>query len=444
MKNVAGIVVAALFLCSLPGLAQPSRVPAGLTQIPPVSCAGNQSMLVENRYIETSGNGIEVSGNCTLEVKNSHIVADGYAVLVEFNGTVEISGSTIEGGKAAFRAAGNGDIYYEHSHVRGRMETSWSGEIEDGGNNTREGASERVTAALDESVAVDTGDALLVVGPNDIQIHSGGVVIQGSGDDWRVRSDADSFDTSLVLVELGAVADGDRLRLHLAGDVLFDFDSDVIRPSAALELAKVAHVLRHRSVGEIVLEGHTDSVGSLQYNQTLSQARAAAVRLWLHEKEGIPLRLLVARGWGEEKPAAYNTMPDGSDNPAGRAKNRRVEISFTSSQPAGQPQSAAVSVRREGVSVQSGPTQVRVTGVERQSDNSQPTGACAEVCNRWPELNETEVSCVTSALLLGGYDVYDYNACLAVDSTSGCRLCWRKLHVTEQDCAKLSRLCIRR
>ncbi len=75
----------------------------------------------------------------------------------------------------------------------------------------------------------------------------------------------------------------------------------------------------------IEISSHTDSVGSKEYNLNLSQKRAEAVVNHLIEK-GIPEDQLRAKGYGESRPIAPNTNPDGSDNPEGRAKNRRTEF----------------------------------------------------------------------------------------------------------------------
>ncbi len=418
MKNAPTLAVIVVFsFCAGSSLAEQSAVPPGLTQIPPVTCAGNQDVVIENRYIETSGDGIVVGGNCSVEIRNSQIVAAGYGVLVKFNGTAEITGSTVEGGKAALRVAGNGDIYYESTRIRGRIENSLNGEIEDGGDNLHEVVSQS--------------------GKHDRSSH----VSSPESEAWRFESGLDRLDLAQILEELGVVIDGNQWRLHLAGDVLFDFDSHVIRPSAATELAKVAHVLRQRAAGEIVLDGHTDSVGSPEYNQKLSQLRAEAVRRWLHDKEAIPLQLMTARGLGELKPVAYNIMPDGSDNPAGRAKNRRVEISFGASQTTLSSPTAAVAIKAGGVNVQGGSTTVHVGSVEKLTSSELPV-ACAEICGRWPELADAQIECITGALLLGGYGVYETNACLAVDSTNHCKLCWQSLKVSQRDCTKLLRLCM--
>ncbi len=71
-------------------------------------------------------------------------------------------------------------------------------------------------------------------------------------------------------------------------------------------------------------------MGSDAHNLDLSQARAVAVMRWLNRSEGIPTEIMVGQGLGAKKPITHNTMPDGSDNPEGRARNRRVEIAIES------------------------------------------------------------------------------------------------------------------
>ena len=72
------------------------------------------------------------------------------------------------------------------------------------------------------------------------------------------------------------------------------------------------------------IEGHTDGKGDDNYNEKLSERRAASVRNWL-AFHGVRTAM-TTRGWGKSKPVAPNTKPDGSDDPEGRQKNRRVEI----------------------------------------------------------------------------------------------------------------------
>ncbi|BCX17635.1 MAG: hypothetical protein KatS3mg117_1317 [Geminicoccaceae bacterium] len=119
----------------------------------------------------------------------------------------------------------------------------------------------------------------------------------------------------------------DELRFDLAADVLFDFDRADLRPEAEAVLADLAaQVKTELRRPRLEVEGHTDSRGSDEYNQKLSERRAEAVRTWLLRKAGFPAASVSARGFGERRPVAANERPDGSDDPIGRQKNRRVEI----------------------------------------------------------------------------------------------------------------------
>jgi len=117
-----------------------------------------------------------------------------------------------------------------------------------------------------------------------------------------------------------------EIRIALAADVLFDFDKADIRPKAADVLKQVASVIQDKAKGIVRVEGHTDSKGSDAYNQKLSERRANSVRDWLVNKEGLKDVKFETKGFGSKKPVAPNTKPDGSDDPEGRQKNRRVEI----------------------------------------------------------------------------------------------------------------------
>jgi outer membrane protein OmpA-like peptidoglycan-associated protein len=117
-----------------------------------------------------------------------------------------------------------------------------------------------------------------------------------------------------------------EIRIELAADVLFDFDKADILPKAREALKQAAEVIREKAKGVVQIEGHTDSKGSDAYNQKLSERRANAVRDWLANKEGLKNVRFATRGFGAKKPVAPNTKPDGSDDPEGRQKNRRVEI----------------------------------------------------------------------------------------------------------------------
>ncbi|MBD2431873.1 MULTISPECIES: OmpA family protein [Fischerella] len=122
-------------------------------------------------------------------------------------------------------------------------------------------------------------------------------------------------------------ANDELMILTLSADVLFDFDKDNIRPDAAQALTQVAQVLSKRYPNNPVkIYGHTDALGNDDYNQNLSERRADAVKRWLSEKHEIAATRMTIKGYGESQPVAPNTKADGTDDPAGRQQNRRVEI----------------------------------------------------------------------------------------------------------------------
>lgn len=109
-------------------------------------------------------------------------------------------------------------------------------------------------------------------------------------------------------------------------DVLFELNSARLTPEAQSKVTHIATVLNRQAVGrQVSVEGHADAIGSDSYNLALSQNRAEAVVRELSSGGVNPARL-TARGYGEKYPVAPNTRADGSDNPSGRSKNRRVEV----------------------------------------------------------------------------------------------------------------------
>ncbi len=112
----------------------------------------------------------------------------------------------------------------------------------------------------------------------------------------------------------------------MSGDVLFDYDKAALKPEAEEALKKVAVVLSQFPESMVIIEGYTDSKGGKSVNMQLSQDRANAVKDWLVKNGNVPAANITAKGFGEENPVAANKNLDGSDNPAGRALNRRVSI----------------------------------------------------------------------------------------------------------------------
>jgi OOP family OmpA-OmpF porin len=112
-----------------------------------------------------------------------------------------------------------------------------------------------------------------------------------------------------------AIVERGRVTLN----VEFDTAKSTIRKSSNEEIAKLAAVLKKFTDLKILIEGHTDNVGSAKYNEKLSQQRADAIKKNLVEKYGIEASRLSTKGYGLTKPVASNATKEG------RQKNRRVE-----------------------------------------------------------------------------------------------------------------------
>lgn len=98
-----------------------------------------------------------------------------------------------------------------------------------------------------------------------------------------------------------------------------------MRGEFSAELDKVVSFLKTVKNAKVEVAGYTDGKGSDEYNLALSKRRANVVAAYLVSKGASKSRIKTI-GYGESKPLAPNENPDGSDNPEGRAKNRRTEI----------------------------------------------------------------------------------------------------------------------
>ena len=128
-----------------------------------------------------------------------------------------------------------------------------------------------------------------------------------------------TLDTTLVLEKM------ELNKIFVLENIYYDLDSANIRPDAARELDKLVQILVDNPEIRIELSSHTDSIASVEYNLNLSQRRAQSAVNYLIQ-HGIAPDRLVAKGYGEMRPIARNTNPDGTDNPAGRQRNRRTEF----------------------------------------------------------------------------------------------------------------------
>ena len=114
-------------------------------------------------------------------------------------------------------------------------------------------------------------------------------------------------------------------------DVLFDTAKYTLKPTAREKLAKISGIVLAHPGLSLKVEGHTDSVGSEEYNQLLSEQRASSVRDFLVQ-QGVPDHSVTSRGFGKTQPAATN------DTAEGRSKNRRVELVVTGAAIGGAPE----------------------------------------------------------------------------------------------------------
>lgn len=137
-------------------------------------------------------------------------------------------------------------------------------------------------------------------------------VIESPNGEYKVKQNADS------------------IAIRLKGDVLFDFDRDLLHYQATDTLSKVIKFINSTSgYTRIVIEGHTDSRERVPgHNLNLSRRRALAVKNYFekHSEYFDRKYIFSTAGFGATKPVAPNKKPDGSDDPIGREKNRRVEI----------------------------------------------------------------------------------------------------------------------
>lgn len=107
--------------------------------------------------------------------------------------------------------------------------------------------------------------------------------------------------------------------------ILYDYDSYEINEASKKELDKLITILKKNKDIGVELSSHTDDIGSEKFNLNLSQKRADAAVEYIISK-GINKNRLIAKGFGKSQPIAPNKLPNGDDNPEGRAKNRRTEF----------------------------------------------------------------------------------------------------------------------
>lgn len=129
-----------------------------------------------------------------------------------------------------------------------------------------------------------------------------------------------------IETELKAEKVPEGIRINVPETILFDFDKYNVRAQAKPTLTKIHLLLRHYKNAQIFINGHTDNRGEDSYNLELSQKRAAAVKYYFINVFKVQNTRMQTKGYGKTKPIFPNNNLDGSDNPVGREKNRRVEL----------------------------------------------------------------------------------------------------------------------
>jgi len=126
-------------------------------------------------------------------------------------------------------------------------------------------------------------------------------------------------DLDQLLSQAGPLS-GDVKPVNMPGGALFEFDKADLLPQAIDQLHKLGELIKRNPRATFSIEGHTDSIGSPEYNQKLSETRAEAVKAWLIANMHIDPSAIQARGFGSE----HLIVPSGDR--AQQAINRRVEI----------------------------------------------------------------------------------------------------------------------
>jgi outer membrane protein OmpA-like peptidoglycan-associated protein len=117
---------------------------------------------------------------------------------------------------------------------------------------------------------------------------------------------------------------GEGIQVTFASGLLYDFDSEVLRPEARTNLQELAKSLDQYPGTDLLIVGHTDQVGTAEYNQALSERRSRAAATYL-VSQNVSGSRIQTRGLGETEPVQTN------DTEAGRSANRRVEVAIYAS-----------------------------------------------------------------------------------------------------------------
>jgi len=182
-------------------------------------------------------------------------------------------------------------------------------------NKTSKGAGIGALAGIATAILVGGNRKTLLLGAGIGALAGGGIGLY-------MDKQADKLRMQLQSTGVSVTRNGDSIILNMPGNVTFATNSSNISADFYKVLDSVALVLNEYEKTYVDVIGHTDSTGALQFNQTLSEARASSVARYLESQKVVSQRI-ITRGAGPSSPIASN------DTPEGRALNRRVEIVLT-------------------------------------------------------------------------------------------------------------------
>jgi outer membrane protein OmpA-like peptidoglycan-associated protein len=177
-----------------------------------------------------------------------------------------------------------------------------------------------IGAAAGVAVGLLTGDdsaerkKRALIGAGVGAVAGGGVGMYMDNQEMKLRKELEGTGVSVTRI-------GDNITLNMPGNITFAFDSADISAGFYPVLDSVSKVLQEFDKTFIEVAGHTDSTGSVSYNQGLSERRAASVAAYLGSRQVMSKRMIII-GAGEAHPIASN------DTKAGQAQNRRVELTI--------------------------------------------------------------------------------------------------------------------
>ena len=276
------------------------------------------------RPARCDASGSLVSGSTVLGGDGSLTTSSG-ATAVTNNGD---GSGTYSDGKVSITNNGDGSGTYSDDHLSVTVNGDGSGTYSDSATG------EAITLDGKGSGTYSRGGVSITNNGDGSGSYSDGTIsITNLGDGSAIVNDATvsakpvpkagkvgtfpSIDAAKPVQSCGTV-------ITLEDSVLFDFGSSELRGQASTTLTNLATVIKDSNAPKVQVQGHTDSVSDDAFNQKLSEQRAQAVSNAL-KSDGVAADL-EAVGYGETKPVAPNENPDGSDNPAGRRLNRRVEV----------------------------------------------------------------------------------------------------------------------